>query len=467
MKKNKHTITVICIASLLLTLLVLFLVYPIIDKKNARADQTREEYTADIASSGKLLLNGYLGVLFRFKHVGNTGWILLPLLVWFFLTREKRERWQKALVFSWLCTMIFLSIKGYTNFRYQLSLFPLTIVMTLYLLSLFLVQKPKWLKSLCYSTFALIVIFNLVNYFPAYRTTWQLQISQTDPHYPYKLEEFLDSLDKNQLVLTVNQPFFYYHTQGKGLDYSCPTAVPFLIQANKKKGSRDEVFRLFKDYIGGSYVLINVMHRRFARAVMMEEFLGVECTEVMEDNGRQLLRVRPRKLEEEITRPPYRHINPPQSIRLLESGIFSMETKPVRESKKETPRDSLTVTCTGMAKGKKTQLLFGYEFSPRSISEPIPSDQYVTFIVRASFSHTLTPQGNSILLSDYVEEQPKGKWEQLKNGFTTHVWRTYVLSKKIRPGASHVNLVFSFTPRAVGQHFRVKDIKIIVSKKPL
>jgi hypothetical protein len=142
--KNKKNI-IICLAAVLISILVLHLVYQIIDQRVREEIETKEEYIGDIETTGKQWLNGHLGFFFRFKYLGNINWLIIPLLIWFFVSkaRKKLERWQMALGFVWLFTVLLIAVKGYANPRYQLTLFPITSVMVLFLLWKFLEDKKK------------------------------------------------------------------------------------------------------------------------------------------------------------------------------------------------------------------------------------------------------------------------------------------------------------------------------------
>lgn len=98
----------------------------------------------DIETKTKLVLNGYLGQLFRFDILGSVMWLVLPSLVYFFITFKKRETWEKSGVFIYITIFSVIALFGYDNFRYQLTLVPLSLVIILSCLNeIFSVKKRK------------------------------------------------------------------------------------------------------------------------------------------------------------------------------------------------------------------------------------------------------------------------------------------------------------------------------------
>jgi len=235
--KNKRTIGYSLIV-LLVVVTILWTVYSIIDKKEKEvltSGITLKQFQ-DIESTGKKWLNGYLGIFFRFKQLGNVSWLIFPLLIHFFITIKVRQRWQIALVFIWLLTGILIGIKGYENFRYQLTLFPFTVSIVLLLLWEFLKNKQKYIKILGYSFFFLICLYNVFHYFENYRFYWDLRVTVKKPHFPYRLINYINEKiepKENEKVFVVNQALFYYYTDRKGIDIYSPKALPALVELRK------------------------------------------------------------------------------------------------------------------------------------------------------------------------------------------------------------------------------------------
>jgi hypothetical protein len=474
LKNKKHIIT--CLAVVFISTLVLFLVYTIIDKKHPKEIQTQEEYLGDIETPAKKWLNGYLGVFYRFKQLGNINWLIIPLSIWFFTTKKiKKERWHWALLFAWGLAVVFIGIKGFYNSRYQLTLFPITSTMVLFLSWKFLEDKSKPVKILGFSLIALACLFNIYHYSDLYKTYWDLRVNVKDPHFPYRLMDYLkagEDPDKSSKVLTINQPIFYYHVDRKGLDYLSPSAIGVWVEFKKRTGTvgtRHHLYQLLRKWYHVKYVLLSEVHRRFQRTTLLEEFLHCECKLVMEDEGWLLYRLRDKPLEETIKSPAYRQINvwndgeqkiSPYLLRFSSQGHYKFEADV------DSGEKIIAVRLARAKKNVEKRIHFGYEFNRKGlkIESHEYEDKYVTFIVRAAISPSLLNRDNYIAVVDY---QKPGSSKAEKTYFTSHHWRTYMVSKRVRPGSSRVILMFRFCPQTTQDRFKIKDVKVVVSEEPL
>jgi hypothetical protein len=477
--KNKRYI-IIGLTAVIISILVFQSVYTIIDKRHPKETETQREYLGDIEIPAKKWLNGHFGVFFRFKQLGNINWLLIPLLIWFLVGRrtKKPEQWQMALIFIWLLTVVFIGIKGYDNVRYQLTLFPFTSAMVLFLLWQLLEDKNKFVKILCFSLVALACLFNIYHYIDTYKFYWDLRVSVKNPHFPYQLVNFLESnqdVNNSSKVLTINQPLFYYHIPKKGVDYVSSHAIKVWVEFKKKVGtvrSRNKLYRLLRKRLKVKYILLGSLHKRFNRSTILEEFLHCECKPVLEDQGRLLYRLRDSPLEKQLKSPAYREIKvwnesqstvrtiSPSLLRFYRKGIFKFE---VGKGKKN---NTIIVRNIRVKKGAKRRIHFGLEFNRKGLHVDAREyeGKYVHFVVRTAISPHLLNRDNYICIADYNKN---GTHEARKTYFTSHHWRTYIVSKKVNPDNSRLVLTFRFCPQSADQQLAIKDIKIVVSKEPL
>jgi hypothetical protein len=475
-----HSYIITGIAAVLLSILLLHLVYTTIDKKHPTKTQTQKEYLGDIETPWKKWLNGHLGVFFGFKQLGSINWLTIPLLIWFFTTKKikKRERWQWALLFVWLLTLVFIGIKGYYNPRYQLTLFPFTSAMVLFLSWKFLENKDKAIKILGFSFVTLVCLFNIYHYIDLYKTYWELRVSVKNPHFPYQLTDYLNSAkdisDKSK-VLTINQPIFYYHIPRKGVDYVSPGAIGAWVEFKKKTSTvhtRNRLYQLLKKKLKVGYILLNTVYRRFHRSTAFEEFLHCECKPIIKEKGWLLYRLKDNSLEERIkslssqeikvwngTQPTIQTISPPL-LRFSRRGIFKFEVS------KDKGKNIIIVRNTRAKKSVKKRIQLGYEFLRKGLNIEASKyeGKYVTFIVRTAISPNLVNRENCIAIVDYNQD---GSQDLKKTFFTTKHWRTYVVFKKVRPGNSRLVLMFRFSPLSTTDRIRIKDVKIVLSGEPL
>jgi hypothetical protein len=191
----------------------------------------------------------------------------------------------------------------------------------------------------------------------------------------------------------------------------------------------------------------------------------------MEDHGRRLYRVRDKSLYRELNLPDYKKIHvwkqngttteeiSPPLIRISRRGIFKFDAKGSKGRKKIIVRSS-------KAKNGERRINFGYEFKRRSIELKIPEESYIHFIAKVAISSRLVESNkNYIMISDY--NGTNKTWEQEKTYFRTPLTRTYVVSKKVRPGSTRLLMVFRFEPLSPEDWIRIEDVKIAVSEKPL
>lgn len=472
MKQNRKNI-IICLAAVLITGLVLHLVYGIIDKTDISESRSKLEELGEIETPAKKWLNGYLGIFFRFKALGNINWLIFPLLVWFLVTTKKRERWQMALLFVWLVTVVFISVKGYSNPRYQLTLFPFTSALVLLLLWQFLEGKQKTAKIICLSLAGVMGVFNVIHYIGQYGRHWELRVGRTDSYFPSRIVEYINTaedINDESKVFVINQPLFYYYTDKKGVDYMSPYAMGIWLELKQQRGNLRKAHRLLRKKHECRYILLKSIQDRYFRRMTINELLNCDCRLVMEDSGRRLYRVRDETLYREITLPGYKsipvwtpkgttikEISPPL-FRISRRGIFKFD---VEVSK----RRNRIVVRSSRAKDGERRINFGYEFKRRSLHRKIPEGKYIHFIVRAGISNRLLGNKNYIMIADYKKSDKT--WEQEKTYFRTPHMRSYLVSKKIRPGSTRAIMVFRFEPLSREDRVTIEDVKIVVSDGPL
>lgn len=477
--KNKRYI-IIGLTAVIISALVFQSVYTIIDQRHPKEAQTEREYLGNIETPVKKWLNGHFGVFFKFNQLGNINWLLIPLLIWFLVSRrtKKPERWQMALIFIWLLMVVFIGIKGYDNVRYQLTLFPFTSAMVLFLLWQLLEDKNKSVKILCFSFVALVCLFNIYHYIDTYKFYWDLRVSVKNPHFPYQLVDFLKStqdINNESKVLTINQPLFYYHIPKKGVDYVSSNAIGVWVEFKKRAGSvgdRDKLYRLLRKKLKVNYILLSAFHKRFHRSTMLGEFLHCECKPVIGEKSWLLYRLRSSPLEEELKSSAFREIKvwdedqsdvqaiSPPLLQFFRNGIFKFE---VGKGKK---KNTIIVRNTRAKKGAKRRIHFGFEFNRKGlhVNACEYEGKYVHFVVRTAISPHLLNRDNYISIADYNKD---GTHESRKTYFTSHHWRTSIVSKKVKPGNFRLILMFRFCPQSPQDQLKIKNIKIVVSQEPL
>jgi len=474
---SRYRTIVFCIVALLVTVFLFYLVYPEIDRFTPPKLRGTDEVTQEIETPGKLFLNGYLGPLFRFKSLGNINWMVLPLLGWFLFSKRKKERWQMALLFVWVVSLLFICLKAYTNSRYQMTIFPFTSVMTLYLLGLFLENKTKGIKTFCISLFILVSIFNVVYFFSSFKKTWDMRVSLTKSNFPYKIVNYLknapDLDSRRPQVFTFNQPIFYYHTNQTGIDSTVGHMVDVWIDMNNETGTTERIYTYLKKYRKMKYIFIGKAYKLSQQKTLLEEFLECDCKLFIEDNGWLLYRIRSKPIEEEILEPGRKVLNiwnkkettakgiSPVMQTFSQTGNFSIEAQ--RDN--EIGRNIIVFRCTDAVIGKKEWFQFGYELPKLGVNPKDLEHKYITAIVRMrTSSRLLKSNANYVSIMDHnidgtIQPEPRVLYSTK--------WRTYILSAQMRPALQNAILLFQFSPKIKKDFLAIQDIKLVISSNPL
>jgi hypothetical protein len=356
--------------------------------------------------------------------------------------------------------------------------------MVLFLTWKFLEDKSNSIKIICFSFIALACLFNIYHYRDFYKSYWDLRVRVKNPHFPYKLINYLDSRtvpERSSRVLTINQPIFYYYVRGKGVDYVGSSSIQIWVELKKKTGtvnSRYQLYQLLRKRYRVKYILLSKVHQRFHRTTMLEEFLHCECKLVLEDHGWLLYKLRKKNLEETLSFSSFKQIKlwndrieagnaelnvqdvSPFLLRFSSQGVFKFEMKKGKSKK------AILVRNKKAREGVKKRIHFGYEFNRKGlkVKKHEYEGMYVTFIVRTFISPSLLNRDNYIAIVDYNKD---GSHLAEKTFFTTQHWRTYMVSKKIRPGNKRLLLMFRYCPKSKQDRFKIQDVRVVISKEPL
>jgi hypothetical protein len=106
------------------------------------------------------------------------------------------------------------------------------------------------------------------------------------------------------------------------------------------------------------------------------------------------------------------------------------------------------------------RLNFGYGINRRGLDMDMPEGKTIYFIVSAAISSHLVNNNNYLAVRDF-----DGRWESSqKVYFVSHLWNTYIVSKKVRPGISRLILFISFNPQSPEDEVIVRDVRIFISR---
>jgi hypothetical protein len=460
--KNKTIIIILLTA--MLSLLFVRQIYHIVDKRDRKVVAQTPEYLAEVETQSKKLLNGYLGVIFRFRYMGNINWLALPLVLWFLFTAKlkKRERWQLALVFVWLISLLFIGFKGYYNARYQLTLFPFTMGMVLVLLWELIKERQLIIKVLVFSIVAGFCLVNIYHYYPHFKLYWDLKISRTRKHFPEKIMSFLTENKEiargRNRVYVFDEPLYYYHTQKFGVDYKSPYFIILYANLAPQRMNLDKLYTLIYKKHRIKYIFISwTMENQYKKRVLTE-FLNSECKLLFNEHGYRFYEVRHPRLEMELKKSQYHQLEIVQTKNIRVQG--GRGTFHIHKDKKTS---QVTIRHKEANKNGLRMVQVGFDSAAKRFNLEVPEEKYIHFIIEAKVSQSIMNRSSYMFLRDFKD----GKWEREKLYFAADIFRKYVISKKIRKGSERFQLGVHLEPNSPKESLVIKKIRAYVSMEEL
>jgi len=143
----------------------------------------------------------------------------------------------------------------------------------------------------------------------------------------------------------------------------------------------------------------------------------------------------------------------PQLVTLARLGTFKIDTV------KDNGLGMLRVRVIEPGKDGTRRLHLGYEFNRNGLDMEIPGGKTVHFIVSAAISPNLLNKDNFIAVQDF-----NGGWQSSKEYFQSPDWKTYHISKKVRPGVKRLVLMIRFTPQSSSDQLLIREARMLISK---
>jgi hypothetical protein len=295
----------------ILAIAIIALVYSEIEKVIPNADTNLA--ARNIESTTKLILNGYLGVFFGFKYLGNISWLVFPLgIIYYQICQPKLERKHWAMLFFFTISFLLIAAKGFFNPRYQLTLLPFLVFFVFYFLwNIFEKLENKPLKYIGSFIIIIIVFTNFYKEVLGERFTKKLKSvfdkenienqiinddikneSFEDLHQDIFVEDvliFMEEMDYSDYFLVNNLPDFYYKTSKKGHYYWCGDDDFYSSEGKKKiftDKSSEEILKYFKE-INCDYIYTYESYVNYNK--VFDEFLIQNCELIAKDKENKLL----------------------------------------------------------------------------------------------------------------------------------------------------------------------------------
>ncbi len=262
----------------------------------------------------KFWMNGYLGHFFNFKYLGSINWLLIPLALFAFLKLKYfNQEWKKAIALAYILSLFLISVKGFFNARYQLTLLPITLSALLYFLWLYLEHQDLH----TFKKFVLILIVGLVFSNDVFGLLFLRESSQSilqqdrqglverivnyidsipakiayyenksrTPAYPV-IDFIRKDLPADAHFLVNNLPMLYYYSNKKGIYYWCGDDTYYSENGRSRimeNRSIDEMMLFIKDTLKCDYLLSTPSYNKYDPK--FEEFTKAYCKPVFLDLG--------------------------------------------------------------------------------------------------------------------------------------------------------------------------------------
>lgn len=245
-----------------------------------------DEYR-EISTYRDLWMNGYLGVFLRFDKFGYLNCLAIPFLIHFILDVRHRSRWEVAFALTYILSFILISLKGFYNFRYAFTLAPFTL--TFVLVEGGYVFRSKKIKYLFY-LFCVLLVF--CSYYE--QRSWYLNllnntlVKKNWDLLPTRMINYLNDGSKvhSGNILVCNQPWFYYYTSKKGIEYMRPL-ISKLEESPNKKDALDIL-----ESMGIKYILVGPSYNRSSfgsyKGKRIGEIINNETFPIFEDRDVRL-----------------------------------------------------------------------------------------------------------------------------------------------------------------------------------
>jgi len=444
------------------TILFLHFVYNQIDK-NTQSDSLLKPrlYYRNIDTSAKKWLNGYLGTFFRFKFFGNINWLAIPLIFYFLFTIKKRERWQYALITVFGIATVALCIKGYTNWRYQFTLFPFIVVLILLLGWEIVKNRGKYIKLFFFSFLIILVSYNFIHYFGSHKYQWNIIVSNINKKYPNDVLKYVNNLensplDETKFLICSYSNIFYYYCDKQAIQYNNPNC-----KGEIRRKSRKELFNFLKEDLKITHIFTTWRFEADWISRGLIEVIRLDCQKIMSAEGYHLYNLREKPIEVILKENSFAEYliwdsravpTKNTSPKLLIQGIrgkFSINYK------KPEDQNLLSIHSQEASENKERILQLGYTLDKKTIASFSLNSKYVYFLVSIKIPPHLINKNNYIFIQDF-----DGKWEREKVFFARETWRKYLIKKKIRPETTEVGIGFKFDPKSQKDEVYIKKVQI-------
>lgn len=260
----------------------------------ARVDPLSTDLTMinrSIESPIKLFFNGYMGQFFHFKMIGTILWLAFIVIIIYLFQFSSFPKSHKILFISYLVLVSLISFKGYFNYRYQLTLYPVSLILILYFVhNTVNIKDSRYYNHIMLS----LLLFHLSNFNNAdfikkiadrLLSAKEKIVAIAEKPNNHSLDEiliFIKSLQGKKFIVN-DLSLFYYYTEQQGIYFWAEKEIYYDENGYNQKlqSLQSSQYGLYlKDSLHVDYVFST--ERYNSLSPKFEKFLQDDCTIVME-----------------------------------------------------------------------------------------------------------------------------------------------------------------------------------------
>jgi len=239
-------------------------------------------------------LRRYFGFLFDFKHFSNLIWLTIPLFIYSIVTIKKRKRWEIALGFVIILSIMLFGLRGVETRRYYLTVVPFLLGITYLSLWKYLEKKSRSFQIGFFILCGIAVSLNFYLHRETFQYWWESRVTLKPSSFSFERLEFInkaEDINSESIVLVCSyRHLFYYHTDKPSIYFvSTDPRVDFLY----REKNRHEALNILKNQLKVKYILL---HWNFKLPLNLKWIIRDHCDLVIEDRDGYLYKIKEKNL---------------------------------------------------------------------------------------------------------------------------------------------------------------------------
>lgn len=243
----------------------------------------------------RLWLNGYLGVFFNLRFLGNSMWLLFPMLFLGLLNWRSLKAWRQGLLLFLFVAIVVIGAMGGFNYRYSFTLVPVLLMLLVAVLNERMELEGLAIRARdrVFLGLALAAVVNL-----AMAVTHRRMVAAKDPARkaapmaaltdPRRLDSTPKDLDgwltelgvgPGDTVLVNNLPIYFYTTDRVGVYYWCGSDTYYGPSGERswlRTRTDDEAAIFMRDSLQSRFIFGDENLNRYDPRY--QSFLNTHCT---------------------------------------------------------------------------------------------------------------------------------------------------------------------------------------------